>query len=428
MLLEILPTFLTHPPAPASSHRFSSMKPENDPDPHQVLSGLETSCFDYQPRTRVVFEAGGIRQLGRLAKNLSDGPVLLVTDSGLHRAGHVQRAEQILNAAGLEVAVFQDVAENPTTKDVDRCVAFAKENQVRLIVGLGGGSSMDCAKGANFLLTNGGQMQDYKGIGKAKHEMLPMIAIPTTSGTGSEAQSFAVIADAETHMKMPCGDPKAACRVAILDPELTITMPRSVAAATGIDAMTHAIESFVSKKRTLMSQMFAKQAWQLLSKSFSVVMDDPHDVAARGQMLLGAHLAGAAIENSMLGSAHATANPLSANFNTVHGVAVGLMLPHVIRWNQSEVGELYKDLAVASGCATSTDNAQQATEQLASKFTSFLKIAEMPTRLNEAVDQTLDQQMLMTLADQATQQWTGTFNPRTMERQDFLRVYQDALS
>lgn len=411
---------------PASSHQSSSMNSENDHD--QVLSGSEALSFDYQPRTRVVFEAGGIRHLGKLAKDLSDGPVLLVTDPGLHRAGHVQRAEQILNDSGLKVAVFQDVAENPTTEDVDRCVAFAKENEIRLIVGLGGGSSMDCAKGANFLLTNGGRMQDYLGIGKAKHDMLPMIAIPSTSGTGSEAQSFAVIADAKTHMKMPCGDPKAACRVAILDPELTITMPRPVAAATGIDAMTHAIESFVSRKRTVVSQMFARQAWQLLSKSFPIVMEHPNDIEARGDMLLGAHFAGAAIENSMLGSAHATANPLSANFHTVHGIAVGLMLPHVIRWNQPQVGSLYRQLALASGCADLADSEQQATEKLAIEFTSFLKIAGMPTRLNEAVDQPLDEQMLMTLAGQAAQQWTGTFNPRTMDEQAFLKVYQAALA
>ena len=147
-----------------------------------------------------------------------------------------------------------------------------------------------------------------------------MIAIPTTAGTGSEAQSFAVIADAETHMKMACGDSKAACRVAILDPELTVTMPRAVAAATGIDAMTHAIESYVTTKRNPVSQMFARQAWVLLSKSFSQVITTSDDPEARGNMLLGAHLAGAAIENSMLGAAHATANPLSAHFNMVHGM------------------------------------------------------------------------------------------------------------
>ncbi|MEO1981670.1 MAG: iron-containing alcohol dehydrogenase, partial [Fuerstiella sp.] len=180
------------------------------------------TAFDYQPRTRVVFGVGSFARLGEIASEFGNGPVLLVTDPGLKQAGHEQSAIASLESQGLKVAVFDDVATNPTTDDVDRCVEFARGKSIQLIVGLGGGSSMDCAKGANFLLTNGGRMQDYKGIGKATHEMLPMIAVPTTSGTGSEAQSFAVIADAKTHMKMPCGDPKAACRVAILDPELTV--------------------------------------------------------------------------------------------------------------------------------------------------------------------------------------------------------------
>ena len=383
--------------------------------------------FDYQPRTRVVFGAGSFSTLGQVAKEFGKQKVLLVTDPGLKKAGHSDRAKSLLGDAGLNVAVFDDVAANPTTDDVDRCVAFAKEHQSELIIGLGGGSSMDCAKGANFLLTNGGRMHDYRGVGKATREMLPMIAVPTTSGTGSEAQSFAVIADAETHMKMPCGDPKAACKVAILDPELTITMPRSVAAATGIDAMTHAIESFVTRKRNPVSQMFASQAWQLLAKSFPIIMDQPENVEARGEMLLGAHLAGAAIENSMLGSAHATANPLSAHFHTVHGIAVGVMLPHIVRWNASEVGRLYRQLAMDAGWAERSDSPEQAAEALAEGFTGFLKLAGMPKNLSTAVAGGINDGMLQTLANEATQQWTATFNPRTMDAEAFQQVYRNAL-
>ncbi len=202
---------------------------------------------------------------------------------------------------------------------------------VDLIVGLGGGSSMDCAKGVNFLLTNGGRMEDYWGVGKATKPMLPMIAVPTTAGTGSEAQSFALIAQAESHMKMACGDKKAACRIAILDPELTVSMPASVTAATGIDAISHAVETFVCNRRNAISQLFSRQAWRLISHGFPRVLADPTDLDARGAMLLGAHLAGAAIENSMLGAAHSMANPLSAHFDTTHGVAIGVLLPHVIR-------------------------------------------------------------------------------------------------
>ena len=383
--------------------------------------------FDYQPRTRVVFGAGSFSTLGQVAKEFGKRRVLLVTDPGLRKAGHSDRAKSLLGDAGLNVAVFDDVSANPTTDDVDRCVTFAKANRSELIVGLGGGSSMDCAKGANFLLTNGGRMHDYRGVGKATRDMLPMIAVPTTSGTGSEAQSFAVIADAETHMKMPCGDPKAACKVAILDPELTITMPRSVAAATGIDAMTHAIESFVTKKRNPVSQMFASQAWQLLAKSFPIIMEQPENVEARGEMLLGAHLAGAAIENSMLGSAHATANPLSAHFHTVHGIAVGVMLPHIVRWNASEVGRLYRQLAMDAGWAERSDSPERAAEALAEGFTGFLKLAGMPTNLSAAVAGGINDGMLQTLAMEATQQWTATFNPRTMDADAFQQVYRNAL-
>ena len=385
------------------------------------------SAFDFQPRTRVVFGAGCFAQLGTLASELSRGRVLLVTDPGLKKAGHSQRAVKLLEQSGLHVSVFDNVAPNPTTDDVDRCVEVARQQNIDAIIGLGGGSSMDCAKGANFLLTNGGRMHDYRGVGKATRPMLPMIAVPTTAGTGSEAQSFAVIADAETHMKMPCGDPKAACRVAILDPELTVTMPHSVATATGIDAMTHAIESFVTIKRSAVSQMFAKQGWQLLAQSFAVVMEQPENVEARGNMQLGAHLAGAAIENSMLGAAHATANPLSAHFDTVHGIAVGLMLPHVIRWNAPVVGSLYRELALTAGWANRTDSVEEAAEALAVGFTELLKAAGMPMRLTEAVNTELTDNLLQTLATEAAQQWTGTFNPRTMDAEAFLQLYRNAV-
>ncbi|HAD58293.1 MAG TPA: alcohol dehydrogenase [Planctomycetaceae bacterium] len=402
------------------------MSPSSHSDTDPVTLPITETGFDYQPRTRVIFGAGSFRQLGEVATGFNAKQVLLVTDVGLRKAGHCDRASHLLDAAGLRVSVFDSVEPNPTTDDVDRCVEFAKAESIDLIVGLGGGSSMDCAKGANFLLTNGGRMEDYKGVGRATKPMLPMIAVPTTSGTGSEAQSFAVIADPKTHMKMPCGDPKAACRVAILDPELTVTMPHSVTTATGIDAMTHAIESFVTIKRNPMSQMFARQGWQLLSQSFPLVMEDPGNVEARGQMQLGAHLAGAAIENSMLGAAHATANPLSAHFKTVHGIAVGVMLPHVIRWNTPTVGELYRELAMAAGWAGRVDTPESGAAALADGFTDLLRTAGMPTRVSDAVSEPLTDEMIRTLADEAALQWTGTFNPRRMDAEAFVQVYRNA--
>src|SRR5258707_2103731 len=174
--------------------------------------------------------------------------------------------------------------------------------------------------------------------------MLPSIGVPTTAGTGSEAQSYALISDEETHAKMACGDPKAAFRIAILDPSLTLTQPREVTAVAGYDAISHAVESFVTARRSEISDLFARDAWHRLDRYYERVLRIPHDIRARGAMLLGAHEAGIAIEQSMLGAAHACANPLTARYGTTHGVAIAVMLPHVVRWNADHVGSRYAEL------------------------------------------------------------------------------------
>ena len=347
-----------------------------------------------------------------------------MTDRGLREAGHQERVLACLGESGYDpesVAVFGDARPNPTTEDVDRALSVAREHGSDLIIGLGGGSSLDCAKGVNFLLTNGGRIEDYWGVGKADQPMLPMIAVPTTAGTGSEAQSFALIANAKTHMKMACGDKKAACRVAILDPELTQTMPAAVTAATGIDAISHALETAVTTQRNGISSRFSREAWGLLAEGFPRVVTGASEIDARQQMLYGAHLAGAAIENSMLGAAHALANPLSAHYAMTHGVAIGIMLPHVIRFNQDVVGEIYADLLAAAGAETVPGVA--AGGQLASLVERMADDAGLPRTLAECDirDNLLDQ-----LAAEANEQWTGQFNPRPVSTETLKGLYQCA--
>ena len=409
-----------------------ALPPVTQLNPPFMFSGPTTAFdvnrvpFEFRPRTQLIFGCGAFSRLGEIAREHGGTRVLLVTDAGLREAGHSDGAQRMLWDSGLDVAVFDSVSADPTTEDVDRCVEFARGESPDLIVGLGGGSSMDCAKGANFLLTNGGQMRDYRGVGRARHPMLPMVAVPTTAGTGSEAQSFAVIADPATHMKMPCGDSKASCRTAILDPELTLTMPRAVATATGVDAMTHAVESFVTKRRNPVSQMFARQAWSLLATTFPVMLETPNNLEARGKMQLGAWFAGAAIENSMLGAAHAMANPLTAKFRIVHGEAVGVLLPHVIRWNAATVAPLYHDLAVAAGWLDNQEETAVAADVLADGFTRLLQLAKLPVTLTEAIRRDDVAQNVQTLAKQAVQQWTGTFNPRKMDEVGFQDLYRCA--
>jgi len=399
----------------------------------EVADAATVIPFDYAPLTRIVFGAGSLRRLGDLAYELGGRRVLLVTDHGLARAGHQQRGVEALKAGGLHVVVFDDVHHEPTTAEVERGLAVAREANIDLIVGLGGGSSMDCAKGINFLLTNGGRMEDYWGVGKASQAMLPLIAVPTTSGTGSEAQSFAIIASSTTHMKMACGDKKAAPKIALLDPELTLTMPPAVTAASGIDAISHALESHVTAARTSLSQLFSRRAWQLLSMGFPRVMAngqasggrearDDSVLDARGAMLLGAHLAGAAIENSMLGAAHALSNPLSAHFGLMHGLAIGVMLPHVIRFNAVAVGRLYGELASDVGLCPLDD--PQAGAILADHLTSLFTQAGLPTNLSSW---NVARAMIPTMAQEAAAQWTAQFNPRAVDVASLQELYECAM-
>ncbi len=379
--------------------------------------------FDFVPRTRVVFGQGVVDQLGTLAAELGGRRVLLVTDKGLAEAGHEKHGIDALQSAGLNVTVFDDVHPNPTTEDVERCVAVARKSKTDLIVGLGGGSSMDCAKGCNFLLTNGGQMEDYWGVGKATKPMLPMIAVPTTAGTGSEAQSFALISQVDTHMKMACGDPKAAFAIAVLDPELTITQPSMVTAVTGIDAISHAIETFVTRKRSPVSQVFSREAWKALSQHFPIVCHEPEDIEARAAMQLGAFWAGRAIENSMLGATHSLANPLTARFDMTHGVAIGVLLPHVIRFNGVDVAPLCGELASAVGLCAADD--PESPEHLASHVRELTEQAGLPTSLSACG---VDSSLIPTMAEEAAQQWTAQFNPREVDADSLEKLYRCAWS
>ena len=384
------------------------------------------AAFDHQPRTRIVFGANSVQRAGELVRELGAQKVLVVSDPGIAAAGHVETVLKHLRNARVSFAVFDKALENPTTSCVDECLAVAKQERIDAFVAVGGGSSMDTAKGCNFLLTNGGRMQDYWGIGKATKPMLPLIAIPTTAGTGSECQSFALIADDKTHQKMACGDPKAAARIAILDPVLTLSQPRWVTACTGIDAITHVVETAVTKKRNALSLMYAHEGFKLTIPNLPRVFKDPQDLEARGRMQLGAALAGLAIENSMLGAAHAAANPLTAHFGIVHGQAVGMMLPHVVRFNGADPEALkaYAELASAPEIAFLSDGFEEALEALISHLNALLNIAGMPASL---ADCNVTASMIPTLAEEAGKQWTATFNPRPVSKEDFVRLYEAAL-
>jgi len=373
-----------------------------------LLARKEPSTLEGS-RVRVAFGAGRSADLASYVAAEGGSRVLLVTDPGLVTAGHVEKAVSLLTVAGITVAVFDGVEENPTSLHVEAGVQTAREEDVDLLLGLGGGSSLDVTKGIAFILSNGGTMRDYRGRNRAPRPFLPMIGVPTTAGTGSEAQSYALISDPLTREKMACGDDKAYFRIAVLDPDLLATVPRGVSAAAGLDALSHAVEASATRTRTPQSRAIAREAWTMLERSFEALLDGPKEPRVLEDMLVGSHLAGVAIECSMLGAAHACANPLTARCNLVHGVAVSVMLPWVVRFNAEGGADPYADLMPAG--------------ELTRRIESFLDAAGVARRLSQ---HGVDRDLLPSLAADAATQWTGKHNPREVGERELLSIYQAA--
>lgn len=373
-----------------------------------------TEAFVSRPAPRLIFGPGTLRELPAAVRGLGCSGVFIVSDPGIMRAGHLDRAVRLLGDAGIPAAVFSESRENPTESDAAACREAARAHRFDCIVAIGGGSSLDTAKACNFLLTNGGVMHDYHGYGKATRPMLPLIAIPTTAGTGSETQSYALISRDGSHEKMACGDPKALPAVAILDPELTATLPHGAALLSGVDALTHAVESAVCTKANALSGAYAESAFRAIAGAIDRVVDGRATADDRGRMLLGAALAGLAIENSMLGAAHASANPLTARLGVVHGRAVATMLPTVIHFN-TPVPAAAAAYARLSGILREIGVTDR---PLVEWIESLVARCHFP-----AVDRAAD---LSVLADDATRQWTGKFNPRPLQAGDFVSLYRRA--
>jgi alcohol dehydrogenase len=372
--------------------------------------------FASRPSPKIVFGPGALRELPACVREAGGSSVFLVTDRGIVGAGHLDSARRLLESDGISVTVFDETKENPTESDAAACCDIARNARFDCIVALGGGSSMDTAKACNFLLTNGGAMRDYHGYGKATKPLLPLIAIPTTSGTGSECQSYALVSRDDTHEKMACGDPKARARVAILDPELTATQPKSVAISTGLDALAHALESAVSTRRNAISSIYSEHAFRHLAAAIGRVIEGDTSSDDRGHMQLGAALSGLAIENSMLGAAHATANPLTARYNVIHGHAVAMMLPHVMRINSADAG-------AAGIYAGFSDALKQSRITKLPLIDWVLQLVEQSAFPFPAIDES----DLPFMAEDAAKQWTGQFNPRALQVDDYVALYRRAL-
>ena len=307
--------------------------PRRKPFQHPETTMTSTiQSFSYHNPTAIEFGWGSLARLPELVKSVGGKRALVVGDPGVVKAGLVDR---VVNALGgsVPVTTFTDIESDPDAKSVDAGVELAKARECDVIIGVGGGSAMDVAKVIGVMLTNPGNVRDYAGMGKIGKPGAPVIAIPTTSGTGSELTIWSVLSEKEKQQKFGVGSVLNCARIALLDPELTMSLPPAITAATGIDALTHALESYVNTVTQPISEAMSEQSMALIARSLRLAVAQPGNKQARSDMLLASTLAAMAFNSTRLGLVHAYAMPLGSRFHIPHGLANAIMLPVVMRYN-----------------------------------------------------------------------------------------------
>lgn len=307
---------------------------------------LETHSFVCP--TRMEFGPGVLAKLPAAIESLRGTRVMLVTDPGVAGAGLLSRVTAVLEGR-YTCTVYDRVPSDPNTDAIEEIYRQARSQAVDCLVAVGGGSAIDAAKGASCLMGNGGSLRSYGGVDKVPGRGLPLIAIPTTAGTGSEFTIFAVLSDLKDEIKFTISSPYIAPDVALCDPEMTLTLPPRVTAATGMDAMTHAVESFTSRIATPVTDVLCLEAIRLLYRYLPTAVNNGADLEARSRVMLAASLAGMVMNDAYLGLSHAIASPLGAHFHIPHGMANAVMLPHVMEFNYMASPVKYARMAEAMG-------------------------------------------------------------------------------
>jgi alcohol dehydrogenase class IV len=374
--------------------------------------------FTYGPRL-----LAGPGRAAELPDLLPRGACLFVTDAQLRALGLADAALAALEAAGIDARIFDAVEADPSRDTLMAAVAAGEGCES--VVGFGGGSPMDVAKLAAYLLGSGDDLETIWGVGKAAGKRLPLVLVPTTAGTGSETTPISVITVGGS-LKLAVNSPPLYADWAVLDAELTVGLPRSVTAATGIDAMVHAIEAYTSARlKNPMSDLLAREALRLLAANLQRACDAPEDRDARGAMLLGAHLAGVAFSNAPVGGVHALAYPLGGHFHVPHGLSNALMLPHVLGHNLHAAAPLYAELGTLLDPGLEPLGTQARARAFVERMEATCRAAGVPRRLSEVGVSAADLDRLA--ADAMKQQRLLVNNPCEIKEADARRLYEAAL-
>lgn len=367
---------------------------------------------------------GALNDLGEELKELPYKKALFVTDKVLVKIGIAEKVLDVLKASGIEVLIFDEVQPNPTVKNVTNGLKLLQENSCDFILTLGGGSPQDCGKAVGILAANGGDIKDYEGIHKSKKTSLPIIAINTTAGTASEVTINYVITDVKRQVKMVMVDKNCLVSIAVNDPELMLGMPASLTAATGMDALTHAIETYVSKGAFGWSDALALEAIKLISKSLEQAVQNGSDIEARNKMAWGQFIAGQAFSNAGLGFVHSMAHQLGGMYNLPHGVANAVLLPHVERFNIPSCAHKLKKVARAMGVGVSDMSDLEGANAAIKTIEKLSAAVGIPSGLKELG---VKEEDFEAMAKNAIQDICTGGNPRDVTVEDAINIYKAAM-
>lgn len=365
-----------------------------------------------------------LKDAGNQVEELGFKKALIVTDKVLGQIGIVKKVTDVLDNKNIEYAIYDETKPNPTVKNVNDGLALLKEKNCDFVISLGGGSAHDCAKGIALLATNGGEIKDYEGVDQSKKPQLPMVGINTTAGTGSEMTLFAIITDEERHIKMALVDKHLTPIIAVNDPMLMLAMPKSLTAATGMDALTHAVEAYVSTAATPITDACAEKAIELISNYLVKAVENGEDVEARDMMAYAEYLAGMAFNNASLGYVHAMAHQLGGFYNLPHGVCNAILLPHVQEYNKSTSAARLAKVAKIMGGNIEGLTDEQGADLCIDMIKSLSQTVGIPEGLKVLGVKESD---FVTLATNALNDACALTNPRQGNLEDVIAIFTKAM-
>ena len=379
--------------------------------------------FEFVLPTRIIYGEGSIKKLPDEIRKLNNKKPLLVTDKGIITAGIAEKITDVLEEAGIDYAVFDGIQPNPRDTTVTETAEFAMANNTDMLIAVGGGSSIDTAKAAGVILTEGGTINDYEGLDKLKKPITDLIAVPTTVGTGSEVTFWSVITDTKRHFKMSVGSPLIAAKLAIVDPDLVETLPPSAVAATGMDALTHAIEGYTCKLAEPITDACGIYAIQMIGENIrEAVYCDSKE--ARGKMLLASLIAGICFGNSDIAGVHCMGEAMGGLYDMPHGLSMAIMLPHVMEYNYVACIDKFARIADALGENTECMDKRAAAHKAVDAVYKLNKDLQIPTFI-QAGGRRED---IQELAERSAVNVSVDSNPRKADTEAFRKMFENAVA